>query len=132
MKIFLLLLASLCAFQLTLGKSITTRRPQCICSGKVTAIMQDGSGAYCVYYGEGKTRQWHCENEDEWNAYLTAMAMSSREPRCHCTGDVTAIMQDLTGTYCAHYGENENRQWDCENKEDWDVYNEHLYKENGY
>lgn len=133
---FLLVTALLVSvtFQISYGKSLASRnrRPQCICSRKVTAIMQDASGAYCVYYDEGEIRQWACENRQEWNEYFYNQARSSKEPRCQCTGDVTAIMQDITGTYCVYYGEDGNRQWECENREEWEFYKANANRINRY
>ncbi|KAJ3666014.1 hypothetical protein Zmor_001472 [Zophobas morio] len=45
-------------------------------------------------------------------------------PICACT-NASSILIDDTGTWCFHYNRSiPNRKWNCENKEEWNEYNE--------
>lgn len=45
-------------------------------------------------------------------------------PRCVCSGEVTGILTDSSGTWCSIYSKGEEiKRWACENKEDWRRYN---------
>lgn len=48
-------------------------------------------------------------------------------PHCDCSGTVTGILSDYTGTWCSEnkLGK-EQRRWRCENTQEWDTfYREH-------
>ncbi|KAK4874983.1 hypothetical protein RN001_014343 [Aquatica leii] len=105
----------------------TLNRPRCVCSGRITAIMHDINGGYCIYYGENGNRRWKCENTEEWDRYLNTIQTIAEEPTCHCSGIVTGIMEDETGTYCVYNGLDRRTRWECENKEEWDLYKRYKY-----
>ncbi|KAF5295148.1 hypothetical protein FQR65_LT10536 [Abscondita terminalis] len=58
----------------------TLSRPRCVCTGKITAIMHDINGGFCIYYGEDGNRRWKCENSDEWDRYLNTIRTIVEEP----------------------------------------------------
>ncbi|KAB0793701.1 hypothetical protein PPYR_13321 [Photinus pyralis] len=103
------------------------RRPTCVCTGKITAIMHDINGAYCMYYGTGVYRKWECENTEDWDQFLRSTPRRVAEPTCQCTSTATGIMQDETGTYCVYNGVDKRTRWECENTEEWDLYKRNRY-----
>lgn len=53
-------------------------------------------------------------------------AMECNEPQrpdCKCSGNVTGILSDSSGTWCTEYIKGEDsKKWPCENKEEWDMF----------
>ncbi|XP_018563876.1 uncharacterized protein LOC108905487 [Anoplophora glabripennis] len=51
-------------------------------------------------------------------------------PKCVCTGNVTGILTDSSGTWCSEYANGkEQRKWECENKAEWDKFYQSYPKE---
>ncbi|KAJ8933623.1 hypothetical protein NQ318_002821 [Aromia moschata] len=47
-------------------------------------------------------------------------------PSCKCSGNVSAILNNIEGTWCLEYARGlELRRWPCENQEEW----ERFYRE---
>ncbi|CAH1185967.1 unnamed protein product [Phyllotreta striolata] len=46
-----------------------------------------------------------------------------RSPKCKCSGIVSNILKDRTGTWCTRYNRGkELMRWPCENMEEWDEF----------
>ncbi|KAF5284414.1 hypothetical protein FQA39_LY17089 [Lamprigera yunnana] len=87
LKVLLLTISIVCGMH---PRARTTLdRPSCVCSEKVSAIMHDINGAYCLYYGPSGNKRWKCENTEEWNRYLETTRIIVEEPTCQCSGIVT-------------------------------------------
>ncbi|VEN47340.1 unnamed protein product [Callosobruchus maculatus] len=46
-----------------------------------------------------------------------------RAPKCQCSGKVSSILKDRTGTWCTRYRNGaEFKRWPCENTQEWDEF----------
>lgn len=64
---------------------------------------------------------------------LLLHAMNCNEPErpdCKCSGEISGILSDATGTWCTYYQKGkETKKWACENKEEWDKFFKQYPKE---
>ncbi|XP_030747930.1 uncharacterized protein LOC115876337 isoform X2 [Sitophilus oryzae] len=44
-----------------------------------------------------------------------------KSPKCICSGGISSILKDESGTWCTKYSNGEElRRWPCENRQEWD------------
>ncbi|XP_076268808.1 uncharacterized protein LOC143201565 [Rhynchophorus ferrugineus] len=44
-----------------------------------------------------------------------------KSPKCICSGGISSILKDESGTWCTKYSKGEElRRWPCENRQEWD------------
>lgn len=95
--------------------------------GLVCAGPNRNKTCYCWWgYVEHSKPDPHCRNT------MTDHVMPCnfpKTPTCKCTGNVSNILKDRTGTWCTRYSKGEElMRWPCENRDDWVKFFE-LYPE---
>ncbi|KAJ8925950.1 hypothetical protein NQ315_009803, partial [Exocentrus adspersus] len=86
------------------------------------------TGRSCVcwegYKSESNGNDPHCVAVDQFHIMPCNMP---KAPKCHCSGQVSDILKDKTGTWCTRYSKGEElMRWPCENVEEWkDFFKKH-------
>ncbi|KAJ8974730.1 hypothetical protein NQ317_004053, partial [Molorchus minor] len=70
------------------------------------------------YKAEYNQNGAQCVGINQFHIMLCNMA---KAPKCQCSGRVSSILKDRTGTWCTRYTNGkELMRWPCENIEEWD------------
>ncbi|XP_018579375.1 uncharacterized protein LOC108917313 isoform X1 [Anoplophora glabripennis] len=72
---------------------------------------------YKADYGENGAQ---CVALDQFHIMPCNMA---KAPKCQCSGRVSSILKDRTGTWCTRYRRGQElMRWPCENMQEWDEF----------
>lgn len=45
--------------------------PKCLCTGKMTSVLKDKTGLWCIEFDSGKeVKRWRCQNKIEWKIFM--------------------------------------------------------------
>nr|XP_023013718.1 uncharacterized protein LOC111503600 [Leptinotarsa decemlineata] len=86
--------------------------------------ISDGRTLTCTCW-DGYRAEYHqngaqCVATDQFHIMPCNMAVA---PKCKCSGRVSSILKDRTGTWCTRYRKGEElKRWPCENVKEWDEF----------